>query len=353
MHNFRSALEEHNSYVQNSLVSLSDYDIDVLSEECGADMQPMTENLYELAGQLDKLEDVLNAAVNLTACESLEPIIGRLTDDTFCTESVQGLGWLFGTTLGLALVSLSILSTRAALYNAVLKPRRLKRREREFREYKEYMQQFYDTSGWLVDPPPATDKPDAIERADTVETSSDCSPCQEGFSSVDAFEQAATVPLSPATTVVRIKVAATNLTKQTVAAFHSDNAIEYYSSDSEDDAEPTDSSVGPSGSVISSVSGLVSRLKTRHPDRELPESPTQRRRIPLNAWALPSGLWTPRTERRSEQHNWQIQCRESSLSSEQDTLTPSPSGKAASLQAPRKSRRSKRRTHGAAKLDEV
>jgi len=72
----------------------------------------------------------------------------------------------------MTIISLIVLSTRAAFFNPVIRGRRGKRREKEFDDYKLYMSKFYDTSDWELHwiPETAKDKFDG-EDGDTSSTS--------------------------------------------------------------------------------------------------------------------------------------------------------------------------------------
>jgi len=171
-----------------------------------------------------------------------------------------------------------MLSTRAGLYNPVLKPRRVKRREREFREYKAYMAQFYDDAQrWRIDPSPWKKGVQAIEATETFETedsgdlsepgnsppntrslnSSDAQSVylDEDLPAVSVSSPGAASSLYPGS---RVLAAAVTLAGQGLARFHEpyDQEVEYYSSDSEDDEE--DLATGPSpmnsGGALSTMS---------------------------------------------------------------------------------------------------
>jgi hypothetical protein len=95
----------------------------------------------------------LDTAVDLTDCSTIAPIFHRISYGMACVESPEGLSWMFFITYGIAVLSMILLTTRAALFNPVIQGKRRKRREREFEEYKEYMGTFYNTSAWKMDTP--------------------------------------------------------------------------------------------------------------------------------------------------------------------------------------------------------
>jgi hypothetical protein len=148
------------------------YNITELSEACGTDVQPVNNSLHLLAPTLDSLYGNARAATRLTDCSSIEPVLRQLAQGSTCSDSIDGLAWLFASLLVISVLGMIILSTRAALFNPVIEVKRKKRREKEFEEYKEYMAQFYDTGMWKLD---ADKKPFdglrvSLHHAETFET---------------------------------------------------------------------------------------------------------------------------------------------------------------------------------------
>jgi hypothetical protein len=131
--------------------NMQSYNITELSEECGTDVQPVNITLQLFAPTLNSLYGNARAATELSECSNTEPIVRQLAEGPICKDSVAGLTWIFSCLLTISVLGMVILSTRAALFNAVLQVKRQKRREKEFEEYKEYMESFYDTSMWKLD----------------------------------------------------------------------------------------------------------------------------------------------------------------------------------------------------------
>jgi hypothetical protein len=181
-------------------------------------------------------------AANLTDCSSVQPLVRRLVNGAPCSESPRGLAWLFGTTASILFVGLVMLSTRAGLYNPVLKPRRIKRREREFQEYKEYMASFYNTNGWMMDPEKTN--VGSAKTFDTEESGNAGSPQSASVSPSSA---------SSSSQSVYIEDAASRSTRRSRFRYH-DPGVVYYSSDSDDSDE--DESLGD----LSSLSSAISRI---------------------------------------------------------------------------------------------
>lgn len=199
-------------------------------------------SVTKLVDKLDEFEETLETAVNLTDCTNVQPLVRRLINGAPCSESPRGLAWLFGTTASILFVGLVMLSTRAGLYNPVVKPRRIKRREREFQEYKEYMASFYSTGDWKMDP----EKKEDLEPAqtfDTVETA-------ETRSKRGESESPSAV--SSSNRSVYIEDDTSRGTRRSRFRYH-DPGVVYYSSDSDDSDEE---SVGD----LSTLSSVISRI---------------------------------------------------------------------------------------------
>jgi hypothetical protein len=128
-------------------------DASYLEQECGGDALWMNATLENVAKTVTKLQENVDVVLDLTNCSSITPILRQMTFGTTCEESVEGLTFLFSATLTIAVLCMVMLTTRAALFNPLIRGRRKKRRAKEFQEYKEYMTQFYNTSEWSLDPP--------------------------------------------------------------------------------------------------------------------------------------------------------------------------------------------------------
>jgi hypothetical protein len=235
-------------------VELQTYDVDDLLKDvedgtmnlaqlCGSDsFASIQATMLKLLDRLDDLELTMSTAANLTDCSSVQPLVRRLVNGAPCSESPRGLAWLFGTTASILFVGLVMLSTRAGLYNPVLKPRRIKRREREFQEYKEYMASFYNTNGWMMDPEKKN-----VGSAKTFDT--------EESGNAGSPQSASVSPSSASSTSqsVYIEDAASRSTRRSRFRYH-DPGVVYYSSDSDDSDE--DESLGD----LSSLSSAISRI---------------------------------------------------------------------------------------------
>jgi hypothetical protein len=225
------------------------------------------------------------------------------------------MAWLFGSTFGIMLTGLVMLSTRAALYNPVLRPIRRKRREREFKEYTEYMSEHYDTSKWKMDPE-SKDK-GAIQTTDTFETQeadssksssrshehdeeifneedpedSSSQPSDENRSFATALE-----PSTPLSKVASVARAAVVMAGNNLGMFKApDPEVEYYSSDSEDDEEEEESLTG-----LSTISGLVNRFFVVGDSRSDNGDATRRN---VYGWRdVPPAFLTPRRRRLRQRH---------------------------------------------------
>lgn len=123
-----------------------------LENECGADMDQALGALSSAEKTLENLRGTMIVALGLTDCNNLAPIIRLVNHGMACSESIKGSTWMFACAYGIVIMCMVILTTRAALFNPLIKGKRRKRREREFSEYRDYMAQYYDTSTWKMDP---------------------------------------------------------------------------------------------------------------------------------------------------------------------------------------------------------
>lgn len=122
---------------------------------CTAKMNTLIDRLPYLVQILDETQQKIRAAEELTGCHQISPIIRRILHGSTCSKTVEGLTWLFAGMVTVTILGFMMLSTRAALFNSILRaPRRKRRREREkeFEEYKDYMATFYeDAKDWKLD----------------------------------------------------------------------------------------------------------------------------------------------------------------------------------------------------------
>lgn len=128
--------------------------------------------LYSIVQDMSNIDGSMTAMLDLTECSRISPIFRQLLFGSTCTESVKGLASLYSMLILILLLGFVVLSTRAALYNPVIRGRRNKRREKEFNDYKVYMSEFYDTANWDINRIPevctsnsATDETD-LDRID-------------------------------------------------------------------------------------------------------------------------------------------------------------------------------------------
>lgn len=130
--------------------------LDGMNRECGADASPLVSGVQRLVESLDTVHANIESALDISDCATISPIVRGIFHGSSCKEAVDGLAWMFGTTLGIAMLGLVLITLRAGLYNATIrKARRSKPEatEKEFREYKRYMTQFYDDAPmWKLEP---------------------------------------------------------------------------------------------------------------------------------------------------------------------------------------------------------
>lgn len=247
LHNFKVQTQLQRYDLVDRMEDLLDESLN-LTQRCGNDtLTTVNVGMLKLHERLISVETILSKASNLTSCAAVGPMFHQLLNGSPCSESPRGLAWLFGTSASLLAIGLAMLSVRAGLYNPVLKPRRIKRREREFREYKEYMANYYQTGDWQMDPSPTKKAKDlaSTQTFDTDVTEGDAS------SSPRTNVSARRSPVSVASddrsvyTETLSSRGAANVRPRSTGSVGSrrsrfkfvDPGVVYYSSDSDDDSD--------------------------------------------------------------------------------------------------------------------
>lgn len=242
MHDFKVRVELQAFEAKDLMEDVKDGTLNI-GQVCGTESLSLIDsNMIKLMDKLSDLETTLRTAVNLTDCSSVQPLLRRLINGAPCSESPRGLAWLFGTTASILFIGLVMLSTRAGLYNPVIKPRRIKRREREFQEYKEYMSNFYSTGDWKMDPEKKKDL-DSTKTFDTEET---------GATSPRQGESVSPSTTSSDNQSVYIEDGASRSTRRSRFRYH-DPGVVYYSSDSDESDDESEGDVSTLSSVISRI----------------------------------------------------------------------------------------------------
>jgi hypothetical protein len=128
---------------------VGEYGVDSVNQDCGADIAPLIEALQRLMESLETMQNSLESAQSIADCSTISPILRRIFHGASCKEAVEGLAWMFGTTFGITILGLIMVTLRASLYNATIRSAKRRRKdetEREWDEYKEFMAQFYDNA---------------------------------------------------------------------------------------------------------------------------------------------------------------------------------------------------------------
>ncbi len=233
-------------------------------------------SFYEISNNLGMLQDNFNQVLELSSCSNMRPLFQYLSSGSICTESVKGLSVLFSLTFAISVLGLVLLTTRAALFNPVIRARRIKRREKEFNEYKCYMARYYDTDTWKMDPPKHSES--NIQCLSTMES--------DDTSSRSILTGSDGTTVETKSSIVRHNEEIMNVSLQSDGRFfrnnqfyHGEIEIIYYSSDSDSDDENGDSlSFSRSlNSSMSTLSGLFlnSRRATSHPQKSRSEADPQ------------------------------------------------------------------------------
>lgn len=150
----------------STILPQDNHTISTLNDACGRDMAFLFPALHDLNQQLSILHTHMENLADAASCHQISPLFRRLSHGAMCLETPHSLTVLWSCSLVLCILCMVMLTTRAALYNAVRrkKPRDKKPRrvvEKEFSEYQEFMGKYYhDTDAWKLDDPlPQYDKP--------------------------------------------------------------------------------------------------------------------------------------------------------------------------------------------------
>ena len=249
--------------------SLNASDLSILEMECGGDVEFAATTVDAILNTLLKISANLDAALVMTDCTKLSPVFAGIASGMICTDSVTGLAWMYSLATAISIISMIMLTTRAALFNPIIQGKRRKRREREFEEYKAYMSDYYDTSDWKLDQPVGKVKKyqQGIDNALTFESEG-----TESSSSADELSPRS-VKLTPSDDSMKTghlnnlsTIHEVSKCTQSMASPSSnendDDDISYYSADSdwEDDYDDNTSSMK---TVVSSVSSMMSLVLER------------------------------------------------------------------------------------------
>jgi hypothetical protein len=129
------------------LKMIGDIGLERVTQECGADVTPLVDGIQRLVKSLDIVQANIESAFEISDCATISPILNGVLHGATCKETVNGLAWMFGTTLGIVILGLIMVTLRAALYNATMRAaKRIPDPQREWREYKRYMSQFYENA---------------------------------------------------------------------------------------------------------------------------------------------------------------------------------------------------------------
>jgi hypothetical protein len=129
-----------------------------LSKTCGKDITPIISEIKKLVDSFENVQASFDTIMILADCINISPIINGILEGPTCSTTIKGLTWTFGSTLAICILGLTMITLRAALYNATIRKKNRTREEeirREFKEYQEYMSQFYeDAYEWKFHPSP-------------------------------------------------------------------------------------------------------------------------------------------------------------------------------------------------------
>lgn len=139
--------------------------------ECGGNFTFSNTTAVRISENIGLLKTNFDVALDLSSCPNLSPLFQFFSTGSICSDSINGLTILFSLTFAISVLSMIMLTTRAALFSPVIRAKRIKHREKEFEEYKSYMAMFYETDSWDMDPPKSFD--DIVKVSSTVESDDD------------------------------------------------------------------------------------------------------------------------------------------------------------------------------------
>jgi len=127
------------------LKTVDDFGVDSVSKECGTNVKPVVTAVQYLLENLDIIQGNVASALTLSDCSTIAPILRRILIGDSCANATTGLTWMFSSLLAVSLLGMTLLSLRAALYNATIQAPTKERTDKwEWQEYKEYMASFYN-----------------------------------------------------------------------------------------------------------------------------------------------------------------------------------------------------------------
>lgn len=241
----------------------------VIQRECGRDSKWINETFLELVRRVSTLQMNTDAAIDLTSCQRIVPLLKQVTYGTTCAESAERLAFLFAMMVVVSVLCMILFSARAALFNPLIRAKRKKRREKEFREYKKYMSQYYNTADWKLDPndlqqilgsPPSNESTVKSSYGSEVEDDEDASQASAEFrtrlQSQDEDDEDWAPQGDKRKDPVDIEPEAPEI------------EVIYYSSDSDSEDE-----ISLAQSINSRLYDIVANIKTRTPRRPRPSAP--------------------------------------------------------------------------------
>jgi hypothetical protein len=134
-----SLVTESAESVQYILDDIESGNLTSVINSCGSSLHTVNDTLFQLRYALVATAGNLRAASSVTVCSNIRPTLERLAFGSPCTESIDGLAWLFSSLLTISVLGMTMLTLRAALYNPLIPASKKKRREKEFKQYRQYM----------------------------------------------------------------------------------------------------------------------------------------------------------------------------------------------------------------------
>lgn len=142
----KSSIESANKFL-NIVARLGTANV---TDQCGGSIEPIVDGVKLLVENLVIIQGNVVSALALSDCSSIAPILRRIFKGEPCDTTIVGLTWMFSCLFAISVFGMTLLSLRAAMYNATIKAPKMERTDKwEWDEYKQYMTQFYnDAKDW-------------------------------------------------------------------------------------------------------------------------------------------------------------------------------------------------------------
>ena len=114
----RIAKERVNAFV----MTINEYGFEEASKKCGNSILLIFNGTQRLMESMTRIETNIQKAQQLSSCSTISPILRRILHGPTCHQTVKSMAWMFGTSLFITIMCFIMITVRAALYNATIRP---------------------------------------------------------------------------------------------------------------------------------------------------------------------------------------------------------------------------------------